>query len=368
MIENKIIIIPIEGNFDHSADFLRQTAITLSKKNDVYIYDQINSNFFLNKNESVEYPKYKNIYFHQVKYFLPFRRFAFIEKLNRQLSFKLFLRKFRKKNKIVWIFYPNYFDLAKIKDKNTVSVYDCVDYNDDHIKEELLINNSDYFFVNSLTLKKNHSNKSKKPIYISSQGFFKPDERMIEENNLIYTKPIIGFVGGINYRLDFKLINELIKRNQQWQFIFYGPRQIDKQKDQKFNTEKWLNKIKKFKNVTFGQSSNRYEVYSVIKKFKLAIIPYNSSIIFNKHCYPMKIFEYFYFGKKIISTEIEELKLNKFKEFIKISDKVEDWEINIKNLLKEKAQADQLKKQRKIAIANSWSKKIEKISKTIFFN
>jgi len=368
MLKNKLIIMPIDGSWEHSADFFRQTALTLSGQNQVIIYDQNNAHFFLKKPTTTRHYTYKNINFHQVKYFLPLRRFTWIEKINHLLSFWLFLQKYKKIDKLLWIFYPNYFDLAKIKNKNMLSLYDCVDYNDDKKKENKLIQNVDYFFVNSLTLKNLHSNQIKKPIYINAQGFFLPNEKLIPKVQLKKTKPIIGLVGGINYRLDFSLLNKLIKDNPKWQFVFYGPKQINLKKDSIYKTNDWLKKIKKYQNVVFGQSKNRYEVYGLIKNFDIAIIPYDSTILFNKYCYPMKIFEYLYFEKKIISSDIDELKTKKFKNMVTIAKKNNDWQKKIEYLLKIKSSKISNKQKKKLAINNSWNNKIEKISKIIINN
>jgi hypothetical protein len=365
MIKNKIIIIPIEGDFAHSADFLRQTALTLAKHNQVYIYDQINSYFWLKNKPKIEYPASKNLHFHQVKYFLPGRRLPWLEQFNRKLSWHLFLAKFGAKNKILWFFYPNYYDLAQTKDKNNLKIYDCVDYQEDLGKEKKLVNNVDYFFVNSEVLFKLHQKQSKKPILLSAQGFFEPNEKLIKKSPLTFDKPVIGFVGGLNYRLDFALLDMLIKNNPQWQFVLYGPVQKDQKKDPQFKTEKWLQKISKYKNLLIGMSNNRYDLYGIIKQFDVAIIPYNTQILFNKYCYPMKVFEYLYFGKAILSTEIEELKNPKFKSFIFTSDKFKDWPKQLEMLLKKKPHQNLIKKQKKLARENSWQRKLEQISNFI---
>lgn len=368
MLKNKLIILPIDEDWNHTADFLRQTAITLSDDNQVVIYDQKNAYFFLRKAKKIVYPKYKNIVFHQVKYFLPFRSFAFIEQINRKLNFWLFIKKNNKVNKVLWIFYPNYFDLAKFKTKKMISLYDCVDYDRFTDNEKLLIQTVDYFFVNSLTLKKFHQKAIKKPIYINSQGFFVPDEKKIKKIKSKTHKPIIGYIGGINYRLDFCLLDKLIRNNPQWQFIFYGPEQEYLKEDIQYKTKFWLKKIKKYENTMFGKSKDRYQTYGIIKNFDVAIIPYNPEIPFNKYCYPMKVFEYLYFGKPIVSSPIEELKLKKFKKFIKLAEKESDWQKYIKYYLKNQLDLDNFKQVKQLAIANSWKNKIEKISKPMFFN
>jgi hypothetical protein len=367
MIKNKLIIIPLEEPWDHSADFLRQTALTLSKQNLVYIYDQKQHYFFPKKNRVQIYPAHKNIIFHQVKYWLPFERFSFIDKINRHLSFKLFLLRHRQKNKIIWIFHPNYYDLPKLKDKKSISIYDCVDYNENHKKEQMLINNVDYFFVNSLALKKLHSNhqNKKNPIYLSVQGFFQPDDKKIKKIRIKREKKkaIIGYVGGINCRLDYKLLNHLIKNHPEWLFVFYGPEQKNPKLDKKYQTQNWIKQLKKHDNTLFGCSDNRNIVYGLIKNFDIAIIPYNLDLPFNKYCYPMKIFEYFYLGKPVISSGILELKLKKFNKFIKIADNFEEWEAAIKQLIGKSLSIEQEKKLRQLAIDNSWQNKIDKISK-----
>lgn len=363
MIKNKTIIIPIEGDWHHSADFLRQTAITLSKKNKVIIYDQNNAYFFLKNKENKDYPKEKNIIFHQVKYWLPFRKFTWIEQLNRKLSFKIFLQKYKNQEKLLWIFYPNYFDLASLTEKKLKKIYDCVDFQKDQEKEKKLINNVDYFFVNSQSLKKLHQKQSKKVNYINAQGFFEPDLKKLKHTKKTAVKPIIGFIGGINYRLDFPLLDKLIKNNQQWQFVFYGPIQKQPIEDKIYETKKWINKLKKYKNTSWEQSKDKYQVYETIQNFNIAIIPYNSDIKFNQYCYPMKVFEYLYFGKDIVSTNIKELSLKKFDGLVSIAQTAEEFEKGIKKQLKNTKTRKEKKK--KLAIKNSWQNKIEKISKFI---
>lgn len=367
MLKNKIIILPLEGSWNHSADFLRQTAFTLSKNNLVYIYDQNNHYFFLKKNKKKSYPHHQNIIFHQVKYYLPFERFKLIDKINRHLSFKIFTKTLPKKKKILWIFYPYYYDLAKIAAKSICKIYDCVDYNENQKQEEALIDNVDYFFVNSLALKNLHKNKSKKPIYLNAQGFFQPeDKKMVKFTlNKGNKKAIIGYVGGINYRLDYPLLYKLIVNHPEFLFVFYGPEQRNPRLDKIYQTQKWIKKIKQYENTLFGQSSDHNFIYGLIKNFDLAIIPYNLKLRFNSYCYPMKLFEYFYFKKSVVSSAILELKSKKFNKYIRIADNYKDWENAIEELLSNKNSKKIKNEERKIALQNSWPNKINKISKFI---
>lgn len=377
MIHHALIIMPLHNSWQWTADYLRQTALLLAQHNRVIIYDQDHSYFFLQQQRQ-HYPRLKNIHFHQVKYWLPGRRFSLMEKLNRWLSFRLFLLKLNllhpKQRKILWIFDPQHADLAQHKVKNLISLYDCVDYHAGanpsleqkiRAQEAQLIQHSDFFFVNSTALHHLHQQQAKRPLYLNAQGFFQPDEKKIKKVPLKSKKPIIGFVGGLNYRLDFPLLYQLINQNPQWQFVLWGPVQKQLVLDQLHKTERWLKKILQQNNVTYGQSKDRYQVYSLIKNFDVAIIPYNSKVPFNKYCYPMKIFEYFYFGKPVISSNIVELRQKKFRNLVSIARNVEDWQEAISKLLAEDWPAHYQDQQRAMALQNSWQQKIEAIAHVI---
>lgn len=371
MLKNKTIIIPIENAWDHSADFLRQTAFILSKHNLVYIYDHNNHYFFGKKKRKNVYPNYKNIIFRQVKYYLPFEKFKIIDKFNRWLSFKLFLAKHRHADKILWIFYPNYYDFAQVNNQKMLKIYDCVDYSEDQQKENILINSVDYFFVNSKALKKLYAKKklNKQAIYISAQGFFQPDDKKIKSVSLKKnkSKAVIGYVGGLNCRLNYPLLDQLIGNHPEWLFVFYGPEQKNIEKDKIYHTQKWIKKLKEHKNTLFGYSDDRYFIYGLIKNFDIAIIPYNLDLVFNSYCYPMKIFEYFYLGVPVISSGILELKEKRFDGLMSIAADYKSWENSIKKLLENKIPGKKQRQQRELAIKNNWQNKIQKIAKALDF-
>ena len=74
----------------------------------------------------------------------------------------------------------------------------------------------------------------------------------------------------------------------------------------------------------------------------------------------MKLFEYFFLGKPVVSTPIEELK--RFPKFVKIGNTNEEWEKHIKNLLSKPWPKENQKQQRKLSEENSWRKKVAKIT------
>ena len=116
------------------------------------------------------------------------------------------------------------------------------------------------------------------------------------------------------------------------------------------------------KSIIWGKSKQK-DIPSIIDSFDIGIIPYDTNIDFNKYCYPMKTFEYFYLGKPIVSTPIKELE--RFPLFIKTGQSVQTWEENIQNILAKPWPKKHQRQQRQLAIDNSWSNKIEAMSQII---
>jgi len=374
MLINKTIIIPLSTPLDWSADYIRQTALVLKTHNKVIIYDQTKSHFFLKKIKAKGYPEIENVIIYQPEYLIPFRKFKFIEKLNRILSFYLLIYKYRNKEKILWIFDPEYYDFAKIKAKKLVSLYDCVDFHSSinprkerliREKEKQLIKNVDIFTVNSDILYNLHKRASNKVKKLRAQGFCIPEKQLVKESKKLAKKPLIGLMGALNYRLDFGLLNKLVTDNPNWQFLFCGPIQKFPLEDKLFRTEKNITSLLNKPNVKITQAKSRQKVFSVIGSFDIAIIPYNIQIDFNRYCYPMKLYEYFFMGKPVICTPIIELMRFKFRKYIRVGGKAEDWQRQIKSLISKHWPDSYKKAQRKMAIENSWDIKIEQISEFI---
>jgi len=354
---------PFTLPWDWSADFQRQTCLELAKRNHkVIAYMSDDAHFFLKENKK-KFPKIKNISFYIPKYYLPFKRIKFIDKTNKYLSLLSFNIKYLYVKKLVWIFDPQFYYFPNFF-QNKTSIYDCVDFfGKEQKNDELkLIKNVDKFFVNSHSLLNAHKSK-KNEIFLVPQGFnqneFEKNLKLLDKNKK-HQKPIIGYVGGINYRLDYKLLINLISTNPQWDFSFWGPIQ-NYPGENLSDILKQIKNIQQFTNVQFNSTKNKLELINAINNFDICIIPYDIKQKFNLYCYPMKIFEYFYMGKPVISTSIKELKLSKFNKFIKIGDTHSKWEKDIKQLLSNKWPKKLQNQQKKLSIQNSWKNKIDKI-------
>lgn len=371
------MIIPFILPWNWSADYQKQTCLELAKNHKVIAYMQKDAIFFLKAigNRSVvSYPTHKNISFYRPLYILPFRRIQIIEKLNQTISFVLFQLSFARLHSFVlWIFDPYFYYLLYVA--RCMSLYDCVDYawsrnksESDEIQrlENKVIRKVDYFFVNSQVLNNIHKS-TRTPDAIVPQGFrifdFKTPTRF--HKSFFGKGPIIGYVGAINHRIDFKLILKLSRKNPSYRFVLWGYIQEFDDKDLQ-TTRRWADILSKEKNIIIGRSAHRSDIPSVIRQFDIAMIPYilkNKAVRFS---YPMKLFEYFYMGKPVIATPIEELK--RFSSYVKIGSKVADWEHLIKSLLANPWSSKYQVEQKGIAVKNSWENKIFAILREINMN
>lgn len=356
MLDNNLIIIPFQLPWDWSADYQRQTCLELAKHNIVIAYVDNDARYILKPRPKKAFPDISNIVFFQPRYIIPFRRFALIEKLNQLLNIAYLSWRYGKGRRIVlWIFDPVFwfYPFVRYILPKTVSLYDCVDYvwsQDRSLRKRLsdmekkLIINTHYFFVNSHVLA-NHHAKIRKPDAIVPQGFQLNKFRRPITSPITAPsdKPIIGFVGTLDDRIDWALLESLVQRNPQWLFVLWGPRKTDRLIFYIFN-------------VIVGESADRREVAAIVKQFTIGMIPYSIKHLGAKYSYPMKLFEYFYMGKPVVAAPIEELK--RFPNYVRVGKKVYEWEQHIATLLADPWPRQYKNQQRILAKENSWEKKI----------
>ncbi|MBT4652549.1 glycosyltransferase [Candidatus Woesearchaeota archaeon] len=383
MTKKPIIIIPSNQFKNEVCDFLEQTVNMLSKNSHVYVIDyttQLSIKEILIKilsNKKINLiNKHENSNYLVPIHIIPYGNNKIIKQIN--MTIYLFILEiifsiyyFNAPYKIIWMFFPQLSNILNIKIFPWKVIYDVVDIyshpnkmKNEKLKKhkEKLIKKSDFIFTISKTLKTEFSKLTKKTIKIVPQGFSINSFTKNSKKSLIKipkNKKNIGFVGQINQRLDFKLLNKLISNNPQWNFVFVGP---NKKEEDLFPKNKKINHIINKPNFFWIDKQEKNTIPSIIKQFDIVIIPYDISLDFNLFCYPMKLFEYFYMEKPIISTPIKELTRKKFKNIIKIGKNYKEWEIIIDKIIKQEWPKSARKEQKRLAKENSWENKIKLIN------
>jgi teichuronic acid biosynthesis glycosyltransferase TuaH len=189
--------------------------------------------------------------------------------------------------------------------KPALTVYHCVDpliepYQTRHgiLSEAILVKDVDMVISTSkeLTSKKSQLNQ---------QSFFSPNAANISHSQRALDsslktadilsgikKPIIGYFGNIERRMDYQLIKEAVASNPDKSFVFIGP--IDRYY---LHEEDYP-----FPNVYFKGAVPYEQMPAVLKGFDVAIIPFKKDEISN-NIFPLKLFEYLGSGKPVVSTD-----------------------------------------------------------------
>ena len=180
-------------------------------------------------------------------------------------------------------------------------------------------------------------------------------QRSFKKNNKEGNKPIVGYVGNISsFRLEFKILKELVSNSIDWEFTFYGPIEQDRE------TQKLVDELSYFESCNFAGELSYDQVPSIIVSFSAGIIPYKLNE-FNLGTNPNKFFEYSAMGVPCISSRIPSLK--KFSDFIVFADSAKDWIYAIqKSIHSSKVNVNDL---RKIAYSHSPQESLKRLEETI---
>lgn len=323
MFKNSLFVFPVNENPQDICDFIPQTINVLKRNNNqILVVNKTLSNHWkdiLTKRRFIE--KKDNYIYYKYLYFLPEKFNKIIKekiliKINKSINnlfieLLIFFISLRKKS-YEWIFDPS-VETPKVQIKRRIGILDIVDFSD-FKKYKSNFERSDYIFANSQILKTKLKKITDKKIYSVPQGFdyktFK--ETKIKKQKISNKKISVGFIGAISNRLDLNILINLTKKMPKVNFVFVGPirkdNKIKKTKSKKIKELFGLNNVKKIR------TQKKQKIPKIINKFDIAIIPYDVSEEFNLNSYPMKVFEYLYLGKPIISTPIKELKNKKFKD------------------------------------------------------
>jgi glycosyltransferase involved in cell wall biosynthesis len=167
----------------------------------------------------------------------------------------------------------------------------------------------------------------------------------------IHKEKIIGYIGSIDDRLDYELIEYLIQKMQNVTFIFVG-RIVDRSGERI---------LRKYHNVLLEGNQKVTTLPNYLRTFALGIIPFLKNE-FNKGIYPLKINEYLAAGLPIVSTDFGNLM--EFESVIKISKSKQQF----LEMIIEELDSDTIEKKNKrlqIAKVNSWEQRANEISDII---
>ena len=223
------------------------------------------------------------------------------------------------------------------------------------LSENEIKNSSNAIFTTSQKLFEKFENSNKNVYKISAgvelEKFKELSDNLVPEDLKNIPKPIIGFIGGINNKIDKELFLKLAKKLNEYSFVMLGNEDSDLKKELINEENIFLLGKKKHKDLS------RY-----IQNFSCGIIPYKINK-FTDAVYPSKLNEFLAMGKPIVTSNIYEMEF-----FNKENQNIIDIAYNENdfiNLIKKNVNEDNLEKiknRKLIASNNSWVLKFNKLS------
>jgi glycosyltransferase involved in cell wall biosynthesis len=195
---------------------------------------------------------------------------------------------------------------------------------------------------------------TKKSFVISNGVDARVFEKAIGEKTLSRSsEKIVGYTGCIDNRLDYELLEEVVKQNAQLKFEFIGP-----------VTCSDAGKLKKYRNVNFTGMVKPAQLPKAMKNFDAGIIPFVKNN-FTRNIYPMKANEYLAMGIPVVATDFATL--NDLNNYLEIAYNPVEFSTKLQQSLGTDSQSKQQERRLK-ARANSWEQKsleFEKILKSV---
>lgn len=197
--------------------------------------------------------------------------------------------------------YPTFHQLIN----PALTVYHCVDplveeYQIRHglISEDIVVKSVDLVICTSKQLRDSKKKLNDNTFFIPNAANISHSQKALDPQLPIaeiladIEKPVIGYFGNIERRIDYNLLTEVLHKNPDKNFVFVGPVDVDYLDHDAF----------KAPNIALKASVLYQQMPSVLKGFDVAIIPFKKDEVSNS-IFPLKLFEYLGSGKPVVSTD-----------------------------------------------------------------
>lgn len=297
--------------------------------------------------------------FKDFKFYKTFSDFFIAEQLKRYVN----------NNEYLWFTSPLHFIILKkhIKPSHIV-IYDCMDdflefpsikksqksVSEYLVAEQKLLQRSNFVFATSHFLKNKLINRYEPKVSIwiinnaISNSFFKTIKVNLE-NPFPKIKGIIDlvYIGTISHWFNFDLIIESLNHFMKIRYILIGPKEME---------------IPNHERLIYIAPVKHDELTSYMKNSDALIMPFIVTDLI-KSVNPVKLYEYIYSGKPIITCSYSEI--DQFDDFVhRYSNKGEYLQL-IEKLINSELKQKEFDLCQKFALKNTWKKRVEDIIEVI---
>jgi teichuronic acid biosynthesis glycosyltransferase TuaH len=247
-----------------------------------------------------------------------------------------------------------------------LTIYHCVDplafgYEKRHglISEHKIVSESDLIICTSKQLYEEKKKVNNNTFFIPNAADIAHCSKALLEEVPVHKslenipKPIIGYFGNIERRMDYDLLKTVIELNTDKSFVFAGPMLEE-------YVPKWMFETP---NVYLTGAVPYADMPAVLKGFDVSMIPFKKDE-FSATIFPLKLFEYLGAGKPVIATDFNPDLKEYTAEAVTYCSDATSFSAAISKALKE--QDDKVKEHRlAVASQNTWEIRVAEFSKLI---
>lgn len=278
-------------------------------------------------------------------------------------------RKLQMKDPILWVVDPRFGNMIKYFKKKLVCYHVVDNYAASHeysekIREDLkqaekfILPTADLVIVTSPFLWKEKSKYNSNVHLVKNAVDFEQFAALQSFNNIPkdmehISKPIIGYIGVINEKLDYELLFTVAQARPKWSFVFVGSYS---NKPASPGCYKFVHQHPP--NVFLLGRRDVKEVPSYIHACDVCIVPYLCDD-YTKAIDSLKLYEYFACGKPVVATDIPVIR--EHGQVVYVAKDGDDFILKLEEALVSFTPSRRAL-QRSIAMQNTWDKRVEQVS------
>ena len=229
------------------------------------------------------------------------------------------------------------------------------------IKEDHLLRRVDLVFANGNALlerKNRYNNAINVPMGVDFNLFSKAllDETKVFADLTAIHPPRIGYVGNINDKVDFQLLDIIADRRPDWSIVLVGPVAIRSE-----HFRRHFAQLERRQNVFTLGLKPKEALPNYLKGFDVCLMCYRTDE-WGRFVYPNKLHEYLATGKPVVSADLPSIR--EFSPVLRIAKTSEAWVDAIEDSLFERK--DEICRRRvEVARRNTWDERVIQIEKAI---
>ena len=177
------------------------------------------------------------------------------------------------------------------------------------------------------------------------------NETAVPKEILSIKKPIIGYTGIINDRIDLGLLQDILKNKYAWSIVMIGPIKLYDENKKMFDI---LMKMPSFHWLGYQEPDL---LPNFMKYIDVGIIPYRLKNLVKWSSNPLKLHMYTAAGLPTVSSKLGNVE--KVYDTTYVASGLNEWIARIQEALKEEKKEDLRKRRLSLASENDWSTRVE---------